>query len=44
MGKNQRNTRISRREEANAERVIKAIFIGFMVLALILLAAYAIYA
>ncbi|MGL5273537.1 MAG: hypothetical protein ACRC8J_08680 [Phocaeicola sp.] len=43
MGKNQRNSRISKREEANAEKVVKGIFIGFMALALIVLVVYVIY-
>ncbi|MGL4851342.1 MAG: hypothetical protein ACRC3Z_01635 [Phocaeicola sp.] len=42
MKKNQRNSHVSRREEAKAEKVIKGVFIGFMVLALILLVFYAI--
>ncbi|MGL5937601.1 MAG: hypothetical protein ACRCZY_08465 [Phocaeicola sp.] len=44
MVKNKRTSHISKREEAKAEKVIKAVFIVFMALALTLLLFYAIYA
>ena len=43
MGKNKRLA-YSKREEEKANRLIKGLFVGFIILALVFVAGYAIYA